>query len=292
MKLIALCLFLAGLTVTAQDTYDFIQLAVKDGNATVFIDGTDRGPAPFFDGPLEPGIYQVRVTAPGFEDWSQAITIPSATALHKVKLVAATTGLSITSRPSGTTVWWRNQLLGRTPLALNAIPTGPQTIILVESGYETLHHAFHVTGKAQQEHAELIPSTASCVIRGLPPGATVLLDDVPRGTFAPAKPQLPGLVAPLVLDGFKKKKYTAVLRYRDVTSAPVVLDLSEGHGEVHLSVYAPDKEVVLRSGKKVRCMLLQEREDGSVLVATGNTPRDHRHIPAEKIERVQDIEQP
>jgi hypothetical protein len=48
----------------------------------------------------------------------------------------------------------------------------------------------------------------------------------------------------------------------------------------------------LRSGKKVRCMLLQEREDGSVLVATGNTPRDHRHIPAEKIERVQDIEQP
>ena len=75
-----------------------------------------------------------------------------------------------------------------------------------------------------------------------------------------------------------------MLRYRDVTSAPVVLDLSEGHGEVHLSVYAPDKEVVLRSGKKVRCMLLQERDDGSVLVATGNTPRDHRHIPAEKIE--------
>jgi hypothetical protein len=60
--------------------------------------------------------------------------------------IAARLGsLSIESRPAGATVFFNNQRMGQTPLALNDLPVGPGTVRLELEGYRSWSSTVAVT---------------------------------------------------------------------------------------------------------------------------------------------------
>lgn len=290
MRISVLLALLASVGLGQQTDSLWIQTATP--GARVFVNGQEKGPAPYFAGPIAAGTYRVRVVAPGHVDWHRAVTIPAKQSPIIAQLEAKADLCKITSEPIGAAVWWQDQLLGTTPLYIQAFPAGEHTFVFVESGYVHLQQTVEITlGQEQSVHGVMAADTGTITVRGLPPGANVLVDGVARGTLTAAAPGQPGITAPLTLHGFRRKAHTVSLSYHGTSSEAQTLDLSNGVAECFISLYVPDTTVVLKSGRSVACMLLEKRPDQSILVATGETTADHHLISADQIKQISKLPQ-
>jgi len=150
---------------------------------------------------VTPGTYSVSLEARD----SCTGTVNRADRLSYITVTATAGTLTISSTPSGATVFIDNFVRGITPVTLTDTATGSHTLLLTRAGYDDYSRTFIIEPSTPatigatltKSITEPTPrpslSYGSIAITSLPPGATVNLDGVQRGAAPAVIPDvLPG----------------------------------------------------------------------------------------------------
>jgi hypothetical protein len=186
--------------------------------ATVLIGGSNSGTTPLTLDKQAPGKYSIRIQKSGYADYTTSATVVAGQTTTvragmtdlptTTTTVVPTTGtLSITSSPTGATVYVDGVSKGATSKTLSGVSAGTHTVRVVKSGYQEYSETVRVTaGRTTTVSASLIKNGASSLapvvttttipvtttkttavptgtlsIRSSPTGATVYVDDVSKG---------------------------------------------------------------------------------------------------------------
>ena len=198
------------------------RLSVSSGpsGATIYLDGTDTGfstPATLMG--ISAGSHTVVLKKSGYLESSTSVNVAAGqTASVSATLnVQPTTGsINIKSTPAGATILLDGMNKGTTPATLTGISTGSHTIILKKSGYSDSSTSVTIAaGQTASVSATLIAqsTTGSINIKSTPPGATILLDGMNKGT------------SPVTLSGISTGSHTIILKksgYSDSSTSVII----------------------------------------------------------------------
>lgn len=155
-------IFLAGLTVTTQKSEaGSIGVSSSAAGAKIFIDDEDSGTVTNATIPaLTPGSHSVRVEKEGYQVPQDRVVkvLADQTATVSFALTPITGNVRVTSVPSGASVALDGTpVTGKTPVVLNAIPTGDHSVKLSLAGYQDYSETVTV---AEGETSEVIADLA------------------------------------------------------------------------------------------------------------------------------------
>jgi PKD repeat protein len=206
-------------TVTVQS--GTLAITTVPDNASVFIDNAFKGVTPLTLMDTPSGYHILRLTLPGYEDYTTSATIePGKTILVQAALrksgndtgnttlpvISATTVLprqngsvAVTSVPNGATVTLDGQYEGTTPVIITEVLPGNHNITLTYPGYALLDQTISI-GSSQTTavnanlviSTEPVTSTGSLTVITDPDGAQISIDGDIKGV-SPAT--IPGLSA-------------------------------------------------------------------------------------------------
>jgi len=124
----------------------WIYVSSSPGGATVFLDGGNAGQTPNsgalkLNG-IQAGDHTIKLQMTGYNDYSTTVNVRQSTVsdvstvLVPVGVSPSTGGLTVSSTPSGASVYVDNVLRGITPLTMTDIPAGSHTLLIQMSGYQ------------------------------------------------------------------------------------------------------------------------------------------------------------
>jgi formylglycine-generating enzyme required for sulfatase activity len=134
---------------------------------------------------LRPGVYPLRVTAPGYHPYVRELTVSREDTQRQEVILQPLPGrLSISSQPEGATLFVDGEPVGSTPLEELPVEAGNHELRLELPRYLPLTQALDITGRDVQQSLalQLSPAWADIQIASVPPGATILIDEEPAGT--------------------------------------------------------------------------------------------------------------
>ncbi|MEH6582719.1 MAG: PEGA domain-containing protein [Halioglobus sp.] len=134
---------------------------------------------------LRGGDYQVAVVAAGYHPLNSEVTVTDADSQTlELTLLPLPGRITFNSQPAGASVFVDDELLGKTPLAEQAIEAGEHLLRIEASRYLPAEQALTVTGREVPQTIEmaLAPAWAEVTITSTPAGATLLADGDPMGT--------------------------------------------------------------------------------------------------------------
>ena len=187
-----------------------LDINAQPEGAQVFVDGKLRGAAPcqIFD--LAPGEHLVHVAAPSCKPADEFVRLGAGAYVQKSFALTPEKGLVlIKTTPSGADVKYNGVSLGTTPLLVTTLPSGqPHMFELALNGYQTRRIDVVPEGRTpvvREENLALDSGTVDCKTE--PPGATVLVNGVERGTTPVVLSHIPkGLAAITVkLAGYREE---------------------------------------------------------------------------------------
>jgi len=153
---------------------------------------------PCFFKDLTPATYQLDIRKNGYHTSIAVVKLnPGEVLDQKIILQSATSGLYVSSRPSGAQVLIANHPAGRTPITLDLAPNSYDLALKLD-GYETYTGNAQVKSNVQTTlEAELTPQSkgrAWVDVQSDPAGAEILVDDVATGMTTPSRvPTSPGM---------------------------------------------------------------------------------------------------
>ncbi len=214
--------------------------------ATVAINESEIGPAPF--GPIEllPGEHSVSVRAERFLPYSGVINVPGL-GLHEqlsVQLVPRWAEVTIDSEPSGARVFAGEDQVGETPATIELME-GTHQISVVHDGYS----AWDGTVIAEPNTEAELP-----LIRLQPANARLLVNSIPRGANVTVNGRYRGQ-SPITLDlapdinyeiGLSKAGYgitSRKVRLEAAASDSITVDLTARTGTLTVNVQPADATV-------------------------------------------------
>jgi hypothetical protein len=105
--------------------------------ANVFFDGNAVGEAPYQQGDLKPGSYQIRVEKEGFETFEEVVRITAGQGSQvRATLEAVMASLRIESDVAGATVFLDREYLGTTPIETKGLQPGTYELTASADGYD------------------------------------------------------------------------------------------------------------------------------------------------------------
>ena len=104
-------------------------------NAEVFVDGSSLGRAPIDRNDLDPGKHYVVVHKDGFTDFKREVVLLENQSITMVADLSATGGLRVLSSPEGAEVKIDGELIGRTPVQRDAVPSGDHIVEFKMKGF-------------------------------------------------------------------------------------------------------------------------------------------------------------
>ncbi|MDD1691773.1 MAG: PEGA domain-containing protein [Methanoregula sp.] len=120
-------------------------LNISPDNASVFIDDTYRGKTPLIIRRIDPGIYRVIISRPGYANLSAPVRVDfEKTTEVSGELTPLTGSLTVTTSPPGTRILLDTVARGETPISFSDIGVGNHTLTLVKEGYVTADHVVTV----------------------------------------------------------------------------------------------------------------------------------------------------
>jgi hypothetical protein len=163
------------------------------GNATVLIDGIEKGPTPQQVTSIGVGTHLIRVEMPLYHPYIEEVNVV-ADGVNQVQanLLPKFGSLSITSVPSGAAVYLNDQLKGKTPLEIAQVASGDYTIKLAKELYYTHEEKFTITdGSDSQRPIILSPAFGTLTVSSNPVGAEVYVDGQLKGKSPTTVSELP-----------------------------------------------------------------------------------------------------
>jgi formylglycine-generating enzyme required for sulfatase activity len=234
--------------------------------ATVAINESEIGPAPF--GPIEllPGEHAVSVRAERFLPYSGVITVPGLGRHEQVsvQLVPRWAEVTIESEPPGARIYTGEQQVGETPATIELLE-GTHPISVVQDGYS----AWDGTVVAEPNTAAALP-----LIRLQPANAKLLVNSIPRGANVTVNGRYRGQ-SPLTLDlapdvnyeiGLSKAGYgitSRKVRLEAAASDSISVDLTARTGTLTVNVQPADATVYVDG---------QARGSGSTTLSLSSAP--------------------
>ena len=187
-----------------------LDVNVQPEGAQVFVDGKLRGAAPcqIFD--LAPGEHLLHMTAPSCRPADEFVSLEPGAYVQKSFSLPPEKGLILLkTTPTGADVKYNGVSLGTTPLLVTTLPSGRTHVFeLALNGYQTRRIDVVLEGRTpivREENLALDSGTVDC--KTDPPGATVLVNGVERGTTPVVLSHIPkGLAAITVkLAGYREE---------------------------------------------------------------------------------------
>ena len=152
----------------------------------------------------------------------------------------------IESNPSGATIFVDDVEKGFTPQELTRIEVGTRRLMLVKPGYETLNKGVIVSEDAPISVSEvLIPKTGSLTVLSEPIGATVFLNDVPKGKTPLDIPSLNigDYVVTVSLENYQDVTQRITVEYNENTTPNIYLKPLPGKINIIISPSSTDVSV-------------------------------------------------
>jgi formylglycine-generating enzyme required for sulfatase activity len=236
-------------------------------DATVAINESEIGPAPF--GPIEllPGEHSVSVRAERFLPYSGVINVPGLGRHEQVsvQLVPRWAEVMIESEPPGARIYAGEQQVGETPATIELME-GTHPISVVQDGYSAWDGMVV---------AEPNTDTSLPLIRLQPANAKLLVNSIPRGANVTVNGRYRGQ-SPLTLDlapdvnyeiGLSKAGYGITnrkVRLEAAASDSITVDLTARTGTLTVNVQPADATVYVDG---------QARGTGSMTLNLSSAPR-------------------
>ncbi len=170
----------------------------------LFIDGKEYGTTPRTVTGLTPGTYAIRLTCPGYREWSKTAVV---TAEKTNEVYASLTkkdelkAISVSSAPAGAEIYLDGRYSGITPMTVNRISPGLHRIEIKLAGYTDAVQTVTLTDTAVTPVSFILQSIederdqpATLSITSTPAGATLYLNSVILGVTPLTVPDLtPGM---------------------------------------------------------------------------------------------------
>jgi hypothetical protein len=157
-------------TPTTTPTTGSISVSSSPSGASIYLDGSYKGTTPMTIKNVEAGSYTITLKYAGYQDWSQNIyvvaeqTIPVSASLTPT---TPTTGsISVSSSPSGASIYLDGSYKGITPMTMRSIEVGSYTITLKYTGYQDWSQIISVrAGDTTYVSPPLTPQAPQMTIR-------------------------------------------------------------------------------------------------------------------------------
>jgi hypothetical protein len=242
--------------------------------------------------------------------FSVAVALLALLPAHSALAEQATGGVYVATLPAGADVWVDGTYIGRSPVFADALPVGRHTLTLTKTGWGVqevevaigAHATAFSSVKLEPKPAAAAKLAGSYVLRGLPEGAKVSVDGLPR-TGDPLSPAAASAGAHRVAVVTPRGRMTRAFDVLPDTTTEVVLHEPPA-GETRSAVIAPaadylptdafvleGSKVVVRYARHVVIARLGEstvRFDG-VLVSYAGAPQTigrKLYLPLELLERL------
>lgn len=254
--------------------------------ATVTVNRTMIGTAPYGPLELEPGTHLVTVNADDYLPYEHRLNVPGLglTQQLEVQLVPRWADVSVRSEPEGAEIYRGEQLLGRTPAVLQ-LNEGSHDLTVVKEGFRAWDSVIETVANQDQELPliELQPANAQLQVNTIPRGANVTVNGRYRGQ-SPVKLALsPGIDYRI---GLSKAGYGSTerrVRLEAAASEAITVDLSARVGTVNINVLPEDAVVYINGRPRGSGSLelelpsspqeLEVRKDGYQTFSRSVTPR-------------------
>ena len=113
-----------------------LMVRTEPSGASVTINGQPVGRSPYEGKGLSPGIYRIRVTKEGYENWEKAEIVDVGKRVEILAQLKAKEGdLEVRSEPPGGKVYVDGKYMGVTPLYLLRIRPGQYLVLVAKDGY-------------------------------------------------------------------------------------------------------------------------------------------------------------
>ncbi len=234
--------------------------------ATISVDDTHIGPAPFGPVELQPGEHSVSVRAERFLPFSDIVDIVGRgrQEMLTVQLVPRWAEVTVTSEPAGAAIFAAAHKIGETPAIIELLE-GTHELSVVRDGFKAWDGAVTVEPNVPFELPLIVldRSDARLLVNSIPRGANVMVNGRYRGQ------------SPLTLDlspdvdyqiGLSKAGYGATtrqVRLQSDASESITVDLSARTGTVKVNV-SPADAVVYVDGRA--------RGNGSITLRLSSAP--------------------
>ncbi len=147
------------------------------------------GKTPHTDTAVPPGDYTITLILAGYQDCTKEVQVKGGeTAYVHATLTPATGSISVSSTPSGATIYVEPYLgtKGKTPNTITPVSPGYYTITLSLAGYQDWTKEVQVKGgEMAYVHATLDQAIGSISVSSTPSGAGISLDGVPINGITP-----------------------------------------------------------------------------------------------------------
>jgi formylglycine-generating enzyme required for sulfatase activity len=226
-----------------------LSIAVDDAEqAVVLIDGNEVGNAPISGFELQPGSHTVSVRSERYLPYDDVIQFEGLgrEELLSVQLVPRWAEVSVTSEPSGATVYAGDEAVGTTPVVIQLLE-GEHQLSVVREGFKAWDGAVETQANTAQSLPLITLEEADARLRvnTIPRGANVLVNGRYRGQ------------SPITLDlapdidyriGLSKAGYGTTsrqVRLGSAASESITVDLSAQTGRVTVNVQPADASVLV-----------------------------------------------
>ena len=242
-------------------------VTTPETEATVSIDESRVGPAPFGPVELQPGEHSVSVRAARFLPFDGVVSVDGLGQHEQlsVQLVPRWSNVEITSEPAGATIYKGEQEVGVTPATVELLE-GTHQISVVTEGFS----AWDGTVVAEPNVDQVLPT-----IRLQPANARLLVNSIPRGANVTVNGRFRGQ-SPITLDlapdvnyeiGLSRAGYgvtTRRVRLEAAASESITVDLTARTGTLTVNVQPADATVYVDG---------QARGSGSQTLRLSSAPR-------------------
>ncbi len=156
----------------------------EPSSATVTLNGRSVGKSPYEGKGLPPGIYRIRITKEGHENWEKAEIVDTG---KRVEVLAQLTplkpkegDLEVRSEPGEGKVYLDGKYLGETPVFQPHIRPGRYSVLVLKEGYHAFEERVEVKGADRKKVlATLRRRMGALAVSLRTPGATLFIDGKP-----------------------------------------------------------------------------------------------------------------
>ena len=172
--------------LTQIPTTGSISVSSTPSGASIFLNGSYQGTTNFTINNVEGGSHNITLELTGFQDWSQAIGVEAgqtSTVTALLTPIPTTGSISVSSTPSGASIFLDRSYYGTTPFRIANFAAGSHNITLELTGYQDWSQTIGVeAGQISPVTAPLTPTTGSISVSSNPSGASIYLDESYQGT--------------------------------------------------------------------------------------------------------------
>lgn len=171
-----------------------VRVTTAPPEAMVLLGGVHEGETPVTLSRVPPGEHLLIFRKPGYREARTTIQVhPGERMAVDISLEPVTGLLLVHSEPSGADVEINDASYGKTPLLIPQMPIGRHKVAVSAPGYLARKIDINVADRTPQKvHVSLVSDSARMAITSTPPGATVSVGGITRGTTPYVIESLPG----------------------------------------------------------------------------------------------------